>query len=284
MVSHQKACSKAIQLPAATMVQQLTTGGANSSQIISHAGSKRPYFKVVLNSEEIKSLIDAKDEEIKLQEQAVKQAVQTQQLTGINDTKRQKVDLHHNDVTQSPIVIVSAATSTTLNVNPTVTNDEDDDIAEVEVDDYSKLINGSRRESNDSFSGIKPVVRKRAPIFPFEAEDHYVPDNNSNNVINKLAINPPPSEAENRQGFCLRQFKGNSMLATILSLKMSKCVIPYKHLYLYLILYNPRHQRMFCLCRWSAKIYMHDLWQTLYNNLQHETAQKHSYRGWIAYM
>ena len=219
MVSHQKACSKAIQLPAATMVQQLTSGGANSSHIISHAGSKRPYFKVVLNSDEIKSLIDAKDEEIKQQEQAVKQAVQTQQLACITDTKRQKVG---NDVTQSPIVIVSAATSTTLNVNPTVTNDEDDDIAEVEVDDYSKLINGSRRESNDSFSGIKPVVRKRAPIFPFEAEDHYVPDNNSNNVINKLAINPPPSEAENRQGFCLRQFKGNSILATLLSLAMSK--------------------------------------------------------------
>ena len=74
--------------------------------------------------------------------------------------------------------------------------------------------NGQSMETEGSMAmgSIKPVVRKRAPIFPFEASDHYVPDNNSNNVINKHAINPPPSDAENRQGFCLRQFKGTLFL------------------------------------------------------------------------
>ena len=213
MVSHQKACSKAVQLPAATMVQQLTTIGANNTVVISESGitGKRPYFKVVLNSEEIKSLIDAKDEEIKLQEAAVKQAVQNQQTSTINNTKKRRLSVPANEITQSPIVIVSAATSTTLNVNPTVTgNDEDDDIAEVDIDDSPIVGHGvdEENEGNGSCTSIKPVVRKRAPIFPFEASDHYVPDNNSNNVINKHAINPPPSDAENRQGFCLRQFKG----------------------------------------------------------------------------
>ena len=216
MVSHQKACSKAVQLPAATMVQQLTTTiGPSNAVVLSEPGNmpaKRPYFKVVLNSEEIKSLIDAKDEEIKKQEAAVKQAVQNQQRSTINQAKKRRLSSGHaNAITQSPLVIVSAATSTTLNVNPTVSldNDEDDDdIAEIEMQDSSNRSSKESEEDNGSFNSIKPVVRKRAPIFPFEASDHYVPDNNSNNVINKHAINPPPSEAENRQGFCLRQFKG----------------------------------------------------------------------------
>ena len=217
MVSHQKACSKAAQAPAATMVQQATS---SATRIVSHSsgiGEKRPLFKVVLNSDEIKNLIAAKDEEIRKQEEAVKHVVQIQQSVTkkrrIATTARLQGNIgsitQANVGEQSPIVIVSAATSTTLNVNPVtqVTGEDDDeyeadDITEVEIDD---------EQLNDSSTGgsIKPVVRKRAPIFPFEAEDHYVPDNNSNNVINKLAINPPPSAAEKRQGFCLRQFKGN---------------------------------------------------------------------------
>ena len=59
-----------------------------------------------------------------------------------------------------------------------------------------------------SYRPIVKIGNLEGKIFPFEAADHYVPDNNSNNVINKHAINPPPSDAENRQGFCLRQFKG----------------------------------------------------------------------------
>ncbi len=31
-------------------------------------------------------------------------------------------------------------------------------------------------------------ARKRAPVFPFEPEDHYIPDNNSNNVINRQVL------------------------------------------------------------------------------------------------
>ena len=47
--------------------------------------------------------------------------------------------------------------------------------------------------SSNSSSVVKTVVRKRAPVFPFEPEDHYVPDNNSNNIISKHDIHPPPT-------------------------------------------------------------------------------------------
>ena len=51
----------------------------------------------------------------------------------------------------------------------------------------------SEFSDEDSIAGngnlaIKQVVRKRAPIFPFEPEDHYVPDNNSNNIIPKVNL------------------------------------------------------------------------------------------------
>ena len=224
MVSHQKACVKsAQQLPTTSMGQPVlgAVGGSNTNTVfISDAGrnNKRPLFKVVLNSEEIKSLIDAKDQEIKKQEAAVKQVVENQQQTQkTNNAKKLRLSTSES---QSPVVVVSEATTTTLNVNPTITgnndedmdDDEDDDITEVDIQQAPSETNenGIPKEIDGSISvgGIKPVVRKRAPIFPFEAADHYVPDNNSNNVINKYAINPPPSEAENRQGFCLRQFKG----------------------------------------------------------------------------
>ncbi|CAB4067214.1 KRAB [Lepeophtheirus salmonis] len=37
--------------------------------------------------------------------------------------------------------------------------------------------------------------------------DDYIPDNNSNNVINKSAIQPPPTEEEKNVGYCLRQLE-----------------------------------------------------------------------------
>ena len=223
MVSHQKACVKAAQNSStdgvsSSLVQQLATvSGANNQTVLLSAGNqpinnKRPYFKVVLNSEEIKSLIDAKDQEIKIQEDAVKKAVQNNHQMS-SEAKKPKLSSTPNSNEQAAMVIVSEATTTTLNVNPTVTcnSEQDDDIAEVEIQQPIKRKSSEgidESESSSTREGIKPVVRKRAPIFPFEASDHYVPDNNSNNVINKYAINPPPSEAENRQGFCLRQFKG----------------------------------------------------------------------------
>ena len=223
MVSHQKACIKAAQnsspeVSSSSLLQQLGTVGATNNQTVllssgnQTINNKRPYFKVVLNSDEIKSLIDAKDQEIKIQEAAVKQVVQNNHQIA-SEAKKQKLSSTNNTSDSAAMVIVSEATTTTLNVNPTVNANsvQDDDIAEVEVQQpiKRKSSEGSiESEASATLGGIKPVVRKRAPIFPFEASDHYVPDNNSNNVINKYAINPPPSEAENRQGFCLRQFKG----------------------------------------------------------------------------
>ena len=52
---------------------------------------------------------------------------------------------------------------------------------------------------------IKPVERRRAPPqAKFPTDDFYIPDNNSNNVVNKEYINPPPNEEEVRTGFCQR--------------------------------------------------------------------------------
>ena len=52
---------------------------------------------------------------------------------------------------------------------------------------------------------IKPVERRRAPPqAKFPTDDSYIPDNNSNNVVNKEHINPAPNEEERRAGFCQR--------------------------------------------------------------------------------
>ena len=73
------------------------------------------------------------------------------------------------------------------------------------------LDDGQISSSPDSHGAVvKQVVRKRAPIFPFEPEDHYVPDNNSNNIISKMEIEPAPTAVERRQGYCLRPFKGKT--------------------------------------------------------------------------
>ena len=157
-----------------------------------------------------------------------------------NDAKKPRLSNDSSsttEITDSPVVIVSEATTTTLNVNPTVTTNDDDDeyddddISEVEIQEDFNMENGKSIETEGSMAlaSIKPVVRKRAPIFPFEASDHYVPDNNSNNVINKHAINPPPSDAENRQGFCLRQFKGTQCFWIYISFsKLKKSFLHHK--------------------------------------------------------
>ena len=90
--------------------------------------------------------------------------------------------------------------------------------------------NGGNMNQN---SLIKQVVRKRAPIFPFEPEDHYVPDNNSNNIIPKGDINPPPTSAERRQGYCLRPFRDTGQQRYI-------CTVCGKH---YTTMYNMRQHR-----------------------------------------
>ena len=76
---------------------------------------------------------------------------------------------------------------------------------------------------------VKQVVRKRAPIFPFEPEDHYVPDNNSNNIISKMEIEPAPTAVERRQGYCLRPFKGNKQLnMELISVFIRENLVPFK--------------------------------------------------------
>ena len=66
MVSHQKACIKAAQnspseASSSSLLQQLGTVGATNNQTVllssgnQTINNKRPYFKVVLNSDEIKT-------------------------------------------------------------------------------------------------------------------------------------------------------------------------------------------------------------------------------------
>lgn len=100
---------------------------------------------------------------------------------------------------------------------------------------------------------VKQVVRKRAPIFPFEPEDHYVPDNNSNNIICKNEIEPPPTAMEKRQGYCLRPFRETGQQRYI-------CTVCGKH---YTTMYNMRQHRnihtgsgLHC-CRYCGRSFTH---------------------------
>ena len=88
--------------------------------------------------------------------------------------------------------------------------------------------------NNESNNGVvKQIVRKRAPIFPFEPEDHYIPDNNSNNIIPKEEIVPPPTNIERKQGYCLRPFRETGQQRYI-------CTVCGKH---YTTMYNMRQHR-----------------------------------------
>ena len=88
-------------------------------------------------------------------------------------------------------------------------------------------------DNNYASGVIKHVVRKRAPIFPFEPEDHYVPDNNSNNIISKNDISPSPTTIEKKQGYCLRPFNETGQQRYI-------CTVCGKH---YTTMYNMRQHR-----------------------------------------
>merc|ERR1712012_1481048 len=84
--------------------------------------------------------------------------------------------------------------------------------------------------NNNDPNVVKQVVRKRAPIFPFEPEDHYIPDNNSNNIIPKEEIVPAPTNIERKQGYCLRPFRETGQQRYI-------CAVCGKH---YTTMYNMR--------------------------------------------
>lgn len=106
---------------------------------------------------------------------------------------------------------------------------------------------------------IKPVVRKRAPIFPFDPEDHYVPDNNSNNIMDKAEIHPPPTTVERKQGYCLRPFRNTGQQRYI-------CTVCGKH---YTTMYNMRQHRNIHTgaglhtCRYCGRDFTHKhVWET----------------------
>ena len=113
MVTHQRSCS---------FNTESTPEGDNPDQGSNSSSPPEKKIKLVLNGDDLKDFIKAKDEEMLYQQQS--------------------------------------QSSTTLTIVPVLNNNE-------AIDD-----NGV----------VKQVVRKRAPIFPFEPEDHYIPDNTSNNI------------------------------------------------------------------------------------------------------
>ena len=105
---------------------------------------------------------------------------------------------------------------------------------------------------------IKPIERRRAPPQQkFPTDDSYIPDNNSNNVMNKDSIDPPPNEAERAQGFCQRQLRdGQSRLI---------CISCGKN---YTTMYNMRQHRNIhtgknlYTCRYCGKSFTHKhIWE-----------------------
>ena len=128
------------------------------------AAEKR--FKVVLNSDEIKNLIQAKDEEIRKQEEANRVARATAEKNTLS----------------GPIPMVSIPTNVLAESNvsddPDIKHepmsddsfDEDEDLAEDDAnndddDDYDEGVDPLEASLKPI---VKPVVRKRAPVFPFE--------------------------------------------------------------------------------------------------------------------
>ena len=191
MVTHQRSCS---------FNTESTPEGDNPESNSSSPPEKK--IKLVLNGDDLKDFIKAKDEEMLYQQQS--------------------------------------QSSTTLTIVPVLNNNE-------AIDD-----NGV----------VKQVVRKRAPIFPFEPEDHYIPDNNSNNIIPKEEIVPAPTAIERKQGYCLRPFRETGQQRYI-------CTVCGKH---YTTMYNMRQHRnihtgsgLHC-CRYCGRSFTHKhVWEVSYN-------------------
>ena len=180
------------------------------------------------NSDEIKTLVMAKEDEMKRKEEAarlVAEAVQKQQQA--DETKKRKATgvlsqepppkivavapapIINAAPPGTPTLVVSPTTSTTLNLNP---------------------IN----------------------VATVKDQDHYIPDNNSNNVISKTSIHPPPTVEELKQGYCVRKFN-NSQQRFI-------CTVCGKH---YTTTYNMRqHQNIHSgsglhTCRYCGRDFTH---------------------------
>ena len=168
-----------------------------------------------LNSDEIKNLIMAKDDEMKRKEEAAKIVAQAEQKQHLADEAKKR----------KATTMVSAKPSKILMSGPVMVSPT------MKVDQL-------------------PEVAKKADNL--DSDDHYTPDNNSNNVINKHQINPPPTEDEFKQGYCIRQF-ANSQQRFI-------CTVCGKH---YTTTYNMRQHKNVHLgsglhtCRYCGRDFTH---------------------------
>jgi hypothetical protein len=158
MVSHQKTCylnkdsavtSMPLSIPGVVQPAPLT---AADSLAFQPPPEKR--FKVVLNSDEIKNLIRAKDEEIRQQEEA----------------NRSRMAL-----LAKPSPMVTIPTSVLMQEEPDIKHEPIDAAGQL-IDDDDDDDNDDDDEEEEGVDpldeslkpNVKPVVRKRPPVFPFE--------------------------------------------------------------------------------------------------------------------
>ena len=157
MVSHQKTCHLNSESVAGsvTLVQPQPVPVV-SNLIIQPPPEKR--FKVVLNSDEIKNLIRAKDEEIRKQEEA----------------NRNRMKLVTPPMVTIPASVLAAQDSPDIKDEPMEDDDagggdtfdeDDDDMDDVDDEGVDPLEQSLKPI-------VKPVVRKRAPVFPFEVQKY----------------------------------------------------------------------------------------------------------------
>ena len=166
MVSHQKTCPLNNETPTATLA---TSPGTLNVVIAQSETSFQPppekRFKVVLNSDEIKNLIRAKDEEIRKQEEANRNRISAEIVSA--KISAPMVTIPTSVLMQEQPVIKHEP------INANVNEDDDDDDEDDDDDDLEGLEEDEDEEGVDPLENsmkpnLKPNVRKRAPVFPFE--------------------------------------------------------------------------------------------------------------------
>ena len=182
MVSHQKTChlNSEATMPLSTSTTSPTTLNVVLSPTdVSLQPPPEKRSKLVLNSDEIKNLIMAKDEEIRKQEEANRNRISAELAAKISTVP-----------VPTSVPMVTIPTSILMQEQPDIkhesidadVNDDDDDMYDDDVDDEE----GVDPLENSLKPNLKPVVRKRAPVFPFEVNS---PDLSVVDVIKQLLSN-----------------------------------------------------------------------------------------------
>lgn len=185
MVSHQKTCHLNNETTTTTLTTSLpmtptpTLNVVLSTTDISLQPPPEKRSKLVLNSDEIKNLIMAKDEEIRKQEEANRNRISAELAAKISSMPVPMPAL----TSTSSVPMVTIPTSILMQEQPDIKHEPID--AEVNDDDDEDLDDDEEDLDDDDEEGVdplenslkpnlKPVVRKRAPVFPFEVNSPFL--------------------------------------------------------------------------------------------------------------